>query len=125
MEYQITIPITIKFYEKYMKHFPYLNVIKKSKRKDNEFYIIDARIQMSYFKLNYKDADMYYSCIHVCDDSNRRFFHGKDFEALDKLCREGIKYEEEDKEEDEEEVSELEIEYQISFPITIKFLRNI
>ena len=87
-----------------MKHFPYLNVIKKSKRKD-EFYIIDTETEISYFKLNYKGADVYYSSINICDDCYRKFFHSKDFEALDKLCREGIKY----CEEENEEVSELEM----------------
>ena len=105
MEYQISFPISIKFFEKYMKHFPYLNVIKKSKRKDNEFYIIDTETEISYFKLNHKNADVYYSSVNLCDDSYRTFFHSKDFEALDKLCREGIKYYEE---ENEEEVSELQ-----------------
>ena len=38
MEYLISFPVSIKFFKKYMKHFPYLNVIKKSKRKDDEFY---------------------------------------------------------------------------------------
>ena len=49
---------------------------------------------------------MYYSSINICDDSYRMFFDSKDFEALDKLCREGIKYYEE---ENEEEVCELEM----------------
>ena len=96
-----------------MKHFPYLDVINKSKRKDDEFYIIDEETEISYFKLNYKDADVYYSSIRVTDDNNRTFFHSKDFEALDKLCREGTKYYDEEK------------EYEISFPIAMKFLRNI
>ena len=106
MEYQISFPITIKFFEKYMKHFPYLNVIEKSRRKGDEFYIIDTETEISYFKLNHKNADVYYSSVNLCDDSYRTFFHSKDFEALDKLCREGIKYYEE---ENEEEVSELEM----------------
>ena len=49
---------------------------------------------------------MYYSSINVCDDSYKIFFHCEDFEALDNLCREGIKYCEE---ETEEEVSELDM----------------
>ena len=106
MEYQISFPITTKFYEKYMKHFPYLNVIKKSKRKDKEFYIIDGASEISYFKLNYKDSDIYYSCVNICEDNYRSFFHSVDFLALDKLCREAIDYYEEN---EEEEVSELDM----------------
>ena len=106
MEYQISFPLTKKFFEKYMKHFPYLNVIEKSKRKDDEFYITDTETEISYFILNYKGADVYYSSINICDDSNRTFFHSKDFEALDKFCREGMKYYEE---ENEEEVNELDM----------------
>ena len=89
-----------------MKHFPYLNAIKKSKRKENEFYMIDTETEMSYFKLNYKDADVYCSNVNISDDNYRSFFHSKDFETLHKLCREGIKYYEE---ENEEEVNELEM----------------
>ena len=92
MEYQITFPITIKFYEKYMKHFPYLCVIEKYKRKDNGFYIIDAEAEISYFKLNYKDSDIYYSNVNVNEDAYRSFFHSTDFIALDKLCREAVEY---------------------------------
>ena len=40
MEYQITFPITVKFYKKYMKYFPYLNVLKKLMRKDYVKYRI-------------------------------------------------------------------------------------
>ena len=107
MEYQITFPISIKAFEKYIvKHFSFLSVLKKSKRNDDEFYIIDTETEIPYFKLNYKDADVYYSSINVCDDNYRTFFHSKDFEALDKLCREGTKYYEE---ENEEEVNELQM----------------
>ena len=89
-----------------MKYFPYLNVIKKSKRKDNEFYISDTETEIPYFKINYEDADVYCTSINICDDSYRTFFHSKNFKALDKLCREGIKYYEE---ENENEVSDLEM----------------
>ena len=58
MECQISFPISIKFFEKYMKHFPYLNVLKKSKRNDDEFYIINTETEISNFKLNYRDADV-------------------------------------------------------------------
>ena len=51
MEYQITFPITVKFYKKYMKHFPHLNVLKKSMRKDNNFYMLNTESEISYFKL--------------------------------------------------------------------------
>ena len=54
MEYQISFPISIKFFEKYMKHFPYLNVINKSKRKDNEFYIIDTETEYHTLNLTIK-----------------------------------------------------------------------
>ena len=81
-------------------------MIKKSERKDNEFYMIDAETEISYFKLNYKDTDVYYSNINISDDNYRPFIHSKDFEALDKLCREGIKYYEE---ENKEDVNELKM----------------
>ena len=52
-------------------------MIDQSKRKDNEFYIIVTETEISYFKLNYKDANVYYSSINVCDESYRTFFHSK------------------------------------------------
>ena len=106
MEYQITFPISVKFFEKYMKHFPYLGVIKKSKRKDDEFYIINVEAEISYFKLNYNNTDVYYSCINISDDNYRNFFHSTDFKVLDNLCREGMEYYEEN---EEEEVNDLDM----------------
>ena len=87
MEYQISFPITVKFYKKYMKHFPYSKVLKKSMRKDNNFYMFDTESEISYFKLKYKDADVFYSCVNI-NDNYRQFFHSVDFLALDKLCKE-------------------------------------
>ena len=48
---------------------------------------------------------MYYSSVNVCDDSCRPFFRNIDFEVLDNLYREVIKY----YEEENEEVNELEM----------------
>ena len=103
MEYQISLPITSLFYKKYMFTFPYLNVLNKSHwgKDEKNIYIIDIEVEISYYLLENIDSiyNVYYSCIKLNDDNYRCFFHSKDFDILDKLCREAVKYFNEEKKE--------------------------
>ena len=73
MEYRIKFPITHELFKKYMNHFPYLDVLNKSEKDKGNFYYLNTKAEINYFKLNIKEADIYSSCVYNNDEYDMIF----------------------------------------------------